>query len=315
MRSLCRVKKIRFFATFVALAACCLVLPYGYCTGFKEHKLFSADFYSTEDLTKNIELHTRQIDVIDSQIKTLRSEIDWMVLKINRIEDLGRNAPSNLKRSISVREKKIASLMRTRNRLDKLVHFYSGKLEQNSARQNRTKISVTPLNQPEKKTVAAVPVPPPPVPDSTADNNLSRRELQKAIDRSGLGEWLEISGSGTCLRIETTLPILFPTGSAKLAGEYKKFFRKLAKFLQNYDVRVLVNGYADKVPIRNKKYPSNFELGAARAANIVHHLVRYGLKPSIFRIESTGKYRFAAKGMSSQKSFERRAEVTIIFAG
>ena len=45
--------------------------------------------------------------------------------------------------------------------------------------------------------------------------------------------------------------------------------------------------------------------------NIVHRLVGHGLKPSIFRIESTGKYRFAAKGMSKQKTLERRgAEVT-----
>jgi chemotaxis protein MotB len=36
---------------------------------------------------------------------------------------------------------------------------------------------------------------------------------------------------------------------------------------------------------------------------------------SIFRIESTGKYRFAAKGMSKQKTLERRAEVTVIFSG
>ncbi len=80
-------------------------------------------------------------------------------------------------------------------------------------------------------------------------------------------------------------------------------------------MKILVNGYADTVPIKNKKYPSNFELGATRAANIVHHLVGHGLKPSIFKIESTGKYRFASKGMSKQKTLERRAEVTVIFSG
>jgi hypothetical protein len=48
--------------------------------------------------------------------------------------------------------------------------------------------------------------------------------------------------------------------------------------------------------------------------NIVHQLVGHGLKPSIFRIESTGKYRFAAKGMSKQKTLERRAEVTVFLS-
>jgi len=323
MKSLCCIRKIGFFTPLMAFAVSCFIPLYGHCTGFQEQKLFNADFYSSEDLNKNMALYTRQIKVIDSQVKALRSDIDWLVLKIDRIEDSGRNAPSSLKQSISVKEKKIASLMRTRNRLDRLVSFYSGKLEHRTKKQPAPAISVQTLSQPARKiTPAPVAAPAPPVPEDKAAgveassfSRLSREELQKAIDRSGLGEWLEISGSGTCLRIQTTLPILFPTGSARLAGEYKSFFKKLAKFLQSYDVRVLVNGYADKVPIKNRKYRSNFELGAARAANIVHQLVRYGLKPSIFRIESTGRYRFAAKGMSAQKSFERRAEVTIIFAG
>jgi chemotaxis protein MotB len=115
--------------------------------------------------------------------------------------------------------------------------------------------------------------------------------------------------------MKTTLPILFSSGSATVAREYKLFLKKLAAFLKPYDVKVLVNGYADTVPIKSKKYPSNFELGAARAANIVHQLVRSGLKPAVFKIASPGEYRFAAKEMSKQKSFERRAEVTVIFSG
>jgi flagellar motor protein MotB len=100
-----------------------------------------------------------------------------------------------------------------------------------------------------------------------------------------------------------------------VAKEYQPFLKKLASFLKPYDVKILVNGYADTVPIKSNQYPSNFELGAARAANIVHQLVNQGLKPSIFKIETTGEYRFAAKEPSQQKSFERRARVTVIFTG
>jgi len=100
-----------------------------------------------------------------------------------------------------------------------------------------------------------------------------------------------------------------------VSKEYQSFFKKLASFLKPYDVKVLVNGYADTFPIRTKQYPSNFELGAARAANIIHALVKQGLKPSIFKIETTGEYRFAAKEPSKQKSFQRRAQVTVIFSG
>ncbi|MCP3928538.1 MAG: OmpA family protein, partial [Bacteroidetes bacterium] len=119
--------------------------------------------------------------------------------------------------------------------------------------------------------------------------------------------------SGECLKLKTTLPILFPIGSAEIANEYKSFFMRFANLLKAYEVQIIVQGYADIDPIHTKKYPSNFELGAIRAANVVHELIKNGLKPSIFKINSPGKYRFSASGEPTQKALERRAEVTVVF--
>ncbi|MCP4671356.1 MAG: OmpA family protein [Desulfobacula sp.] len=298
--------------------------------GFQEEKLFDGDFYSSEELREKIEIHNSEIQVLTNQIKSLETEIDWMVLKINQIQDSGRKANSNLKKSISIKEKKISNLLKTKERLETLVQYYSALLEPGEnkgfSRAKKVKIGVKnitpgkiiPKSQPDSKAKSGASFQPAlsGIEQNQIENQaISKSQLQAAINKAGLNDWVEINGDQTCLRIETTLPILFPTGSAKVANEYKSFFQKLAQFLKPYDVKVLVNGYADTVPIHNKKYPSNFELGATRAANIVHQLVDNGLKPSIFQIESTGKYRFASKGMSNQKTLERRAEVTIIFAG
>ncbi len=300
------------------------------CAGFQEEKLFDGDFYSSEELREKIEIHNNEIQILANQIKSLETEIDWMVLKINQIQDSGRKANSNLKKSITIKEKKISHLSKTKERLESLVQHYSFLLEpekkQNISQAQKTNIEI--------KNITPGKIIPKHKSDSNAKSGakleqalsraeqnqtvnqvISKSQLQTAINKAGLNDWVEINGTQTCLRIETTLPILFPTGSAKVANEYKTFFQKLAQFLKPYDVKVLVNGYADAVPIHNEKYPSNFELGATRAANIVHQLVDNGLKPSIFQIESTGKYRFASKGMSNQKTLERRAEVTVIFAG
>lgn len=146
-------------------------------------------------------------------------------------------------------------------------------------------------------------------------NQLNKKMIEAAVQKAGLADWVTINGDETCLRMETTLPILFTSGSAKIAKAYQDFLQKLAKFLKPYDVKVLVNGYADTDPIHTAQYPSNFELGASRAANIVHELVKQGLKPSIFKIETTGEHRFAALEPSPKKSFQRRARVTVIFSG
>ncbi|MBU1196066.1 MAG: OmpA family protein [Proteobacteria bacterium] len=309
----------------------CLLPSLVWSAGYQEEKLFDGNFYSAEELRKKVEDHNKEIQIIDNQIKVLETDIDWLVLKINQIQDSGRTADSNLKKSITSKEQRILTLQKTKGRLEYMVQYYSASLgnkkeqgiedilrekmptssidrKETPVRQENSQIKVEDISPKKMNSVPSTTAP------DTYDG-ISKTQLQTAINQAGLNDWVEIIGTGTCLRLETTLPILFPTGSAKIAQEYEPFFERLATFLKPYDVKVLVNGYADEVPIKNKQYPSNFELGATRAANIVHQMVNHGLKPSIFKVESTGKHRFAAKGMSNQKSLERRAEVTVIFSG
>lgn len=317
------------------LALFCLFIPsLVWSAGFHEEKLFDSEFYSPEELVTKIEAHNREIQVLDNTILSLEKDIDWVVLKINQIKDSGRTAASVQEKSVSRKTKTIQALEKSRNRLENLVKYYSSMLE--AYREtgiediSKKKVSSHTINKKSviQKKISAVgkesalvkPAPLSQKAASSVQNPLkqygvvSKAKLQAAIHQSGIGDWVEIVGTGTCLKLEITLPILFPSGSAKVAREYTSFFNRLAEFLKPYDVKVFVAGYADKVPIKNKTYPSNFELGATRAANIVHQLVNSGLKPSIFKIESTGRYRFAAKQISKQNSIERRAEVTIVFS-
>jgi len=335
MGSLLIHNKLKINIPLILLIVFIFVPSIVHSAGYQEEKLFDGDFYSSEDLKKKIEIRNKEVRVIENEIKALETDIDWLVLKINQIQDSGRTADSSLKKSITSKEKKITTLLKNKNRLEYLAQYYSSMLgtkkEQGLEEILRNKIpsikmTKEPIVQKKAKIMVEEIAPKLPVqmPKAVAPiaaqaseqpDGISKLKLQTAVNQAGLNDWVEIIGTGTCLKIETTLPILFPTGSAKVANEYKSFFKKLAEFLKPYDVKVLVNGYADTVPIKNKKYPSNFELGATRAANIVHQFVQNGLKPSIFRIESTGKYRFVAKGMSKLKNLERRAEVTVIFSG
>jgi flagellar motor protein MotB len=72
------------------------------------------------------------------------------------------------------------------------------------------------------------------------------------------------------------LPILFASGSAnaKVAKEYKTFLKNLLVLVKSHDIIVVVEEYADTDPIHSKKYRSNFELGATRAANVAYILIK-----------------------------------------
>jgi len=329
--------KFKLNCFFIVVLLCIFIPSFVWSAGFQEEKLFDSEFYSPQELRTMIEQHNQEIRILDDKILSLKKEIDWVILRINQVEDSGRTATSNQKASISRKEKQIQSLQKSRNRLESLVKYYSSMLgrankaadleEIYNKKTSSPELKKTPVLQKKKATgkrhAPATASAPPLVQKkilsvktgSKRYGRISKAELQLAIDRSGIGDWIEIVGTGTCLKLETTLPILFATGSAKIADEYKSFFNTLAEFIKPYDVKVLVTGYTDKIPIKNTTYPSNFELGATRAANIVHLFVSNGLKPAIFKIESTGSNRFAAKQISKQKALERRAEVTVIFSG
>nr|WP_320017293.1 OmpA family protein [uncultured Desulfobacter sp.] len=236
-----------------------------------------------------------------------QKELNWLILKINRISDSGRSIPNLLHDSVELKEKKFYQLEAQKKRLAGTVAKYQKIYDIKKNREKKTtqiRVSSTPDMKDSVKKIGKSNVP----------ANFS--DIEQAVKKAGLEDWVEVMGSdGCCAKINNTLPILFSSGSATLTKEYKSFLKKLALFLKPYDVKVYVNGYADPDPIHTKKYPSNLELGASRAANVVHEMVKNGLKPDIFKIGSTGEYRFAAKMQSLKKSFLRRAQLTVVFSG
>ncbi len=285
--------------------------------GYYEEKLIHTDAYSTMELKSILEDYQIKASVLDAQIAEIKKDIDWLILKINRIQDAGKKAPHGLKESVSVKEQKVITLLKEKSRLEKVLSHYKKEFDlRKKIESDKILAAKTPKQKGASETITTKKISPE-ASKSIIDpsNTIKKSQIEAAVKKAGLGDWVEVNGDDTCLRIETTLPILFSSGSAKVSKEYQSFFKKLASFLKPYDVKVLVNGYADTLPIHTKQYPSNFELGATRAANIIHTLVKHGLKPSIFKIETTGEYRFAAKEPSKQKSFQRRAQVTVIFTG
>ncbi len=261
-------------------------------------------------VTNKIMEYRRSIDLINSEISFLKENRSWLNSKIENIKDFNRHVPESMEESIVFKTGKIKALEKAKKRIsanlkDLIKSSYNAdqvSLSASTHKKNNLSAGNVQPHVSIKK------------PGNTAGRNDFIKELQNRIKKAGLGDWIEISSGDQCCRLVTSLPILFASGSSKIAGTYKSFLKKLAGLIQGYDVRVIVDGYADIDSIHNKKYRSNFELGAARAANVVHELVKYGVKPSVFKIGTTGKYRFKAKGMSKTKVVERRADLTIILA-
>lgn len=72
--------------------------------------------------------------------------------------------------------------------------------------------------------------------------------------------------------------LMFPNGSAELTEGGRAEISKMAEVVKQHPGRRFqVEGHTDSNPIANTKYPSNWELGSARAVAVVRQLIAEGV--------------------------------------
>lgn len=293
---------------FVMIPLCVILCYYvNSANGADQTFKFDPETYSIIELEGILGDCRIQMGALNEQIHDTQKDLDWLIIKVNRISNSGRHVLKFLHNSVGLKEKKISQLEVQKKHLAGAVAKYQKIYDLKKAwEKEKTKIRVASTPDMEERV------------ESVGKFNMGAKlpDIQQAVKKAGLEDWVDVmEADGRSAKMNNALPILFSSGSAALATEYKSFLKKLALFLKPYDVKVYVNGYADPDPIHTRKYPSNLELGASRAANVVHEMVKNGLRRDVFKIGSTGEYRFEAKKQSSKKTFQRRAQLMVVFNG
>lgn len=108
--------------------------------------------------------------------------------------------------------------------------------------------------------------------------------------------------------------ILFGSGSASLSEEGQQALAQVGTVLADFrDRRFQVEGHTDNVPISTSRFPSNWELSAARALAVVHLLVDNGVPPDALSAAGYGEFRPVAPNDSAQnRERNRRIEIVIL---
>ena len=107
-----------------------------------------------------------------------------------------------------------------------------------------------------------VPVPPTVAPSSAPDvGDAFRRFLAPEISE-GL---LTVEGNPQRVLIRINGRNMFPPGSAELEPRFVKLLGRVGEALRTEPGRVNILGHSDNQPIRTVRFPSNFQLSAARA--------------------------------------------------
>lgn len=136
-------------------------------------------------------------------------------------------------------------------------------------------------------------------------------ELKEEIDR-GL---LEVEWSESEITVRLRERGSFNSGEAKLKPTFFKVIERISDTLNKVDGNIIVAGHSDNVPISNYEFKSNWELSAARAANVVHYLTTKGkVMPERLQIRAHAD----TEPLAPNNSWENRAKnrrVEIVITG
>ena len=106
----------------------------------------------------------------------------------------------------------------------------------------------------------------------------------------------------------------FPSGSAVLIGDFEPIVAKISGVLKKTDGKLIVAGHTDNIPIANARFRSNWELSAARAVSVLHHLLATkDIEPDRFLIEGYGDSQpVASNDTRLNRALNRRVEIVLI---
>lgn len=115
------------------------------------------------------------------------------------------------------------------------------------------------------------------------------------------------------LEIEIRTDVLFPSAVAKLADPARKVLDGVASVLAGFPNPIRIEGYTDNRPIDTFKFPSNWELSAARAGSVARLFGSHGVDPERIGIFGWGQYHPVASNATPEgRNKNRRIAIVVL---
>lgn len=101
-------------------------------------------------------------------------------------------------------------------------------------------------------------------------------DIEKFIKENNLSDSISVAVTKNGIAIRMMSPILFQIGKANLKRSGLPILQKIVELARTFPNKIRVEGHTDNVPIHNSEFPSNWELSAIRAINVIHFFQNSG---------------------------------------
>ncbi len=115
------------------------------------------------------------------------------------------------------------------------------------------------------------------------------------------------------VEVEIKDRFLFKQGGAELQGDAVRLLVRLARLLRRIGNPLRIEGHTDDQVVRNRRYPSNWDLSLARAATVVKLFEKQRVSPWRMSAAGFGEYRpVASNALPEGRARNRRVTLVIL---
>lgn len=139
------------------------------------------------------------------------------------------------------------------------------------------------------------------------------QSLASSLDSEIKAGQIQLSELKGKLTVRMAEKVLFPSGSATVSKAGKATLDKIGEAFKDVKNRMIrVEGHTDNVPIKTARFPSNWELSAARAIAVVRILQDDGVDPALLAAAGYASYQPVASNDTPEgRAQNRRIEISL----
>lgn len=137
------------------------------------------------------------------------------------------------------------------------------------------------------------------------------KELKTAMNKFDKIEGITTVIDDRGLRLILNDSVLFDLGSAMLKDRAKEILSQVIPVIKKVKNHISIEGHTDNMPIKNARYPSNWELSVARAVSVLVYMVdAHKVDPLRLSACGYGEWRPIASNVTSEgRAKNRRVEI------
>ncbi len=133
--------------------------------------------------------------------------------------------------------------------------------------------------------------------------------LRRYIESKGMASRIDVAGStrGIVLRVKDIA--LFDTGSDNLRDDSEPVLDLVGDLFGKSQAVLSIEGHTDNIPISRARFPSNWELSAARSVAVIRHFLAQNFHKDRLALAGYGELRPIAKNDTAEgRARNRRVE-------